>query len=83
MVEYPLKDARDQLGSIVLDVQRTREPAIITRYGHPEAVIVDFEEWQHLEALRDAADLAVVRQRIADGQRAVPLDEAMRDAGAA
>jgi prevent-host-death family protein len=83
MVEYPLKDARDQLGSIVLDVCRTREPAVITRYGQPQAVILDFEEWQHLEALRDAADLTVVRERMADGQRLVPLDEILRDAGAA
>ncbi|HEU4423527.1 MAG TPA: type II toxin-antitoxin system Phd/YefM family antitoxin [Pilimelia sp.] len=64
-------------------MRRTREPAIITRYGQPEAVIIDFEEWQHLEALRDVADLAVVRERMADGQQAVPLDEALRDAGAA
>ncbi|WP_285792302.1 type II toxin-antitoxin system Phd/YefM family antitoxin [Micromonospora sp. NBRC 101691] len=83
MTEYPLKDARDQLGSIVLDVRRTREPAIITRYGQPEAVIVDFDEWQELEALRDAADLAVVRARVADGQQPVALDDALRDLDAA
>jgi antitoxin Phd len=83
MVDYPLKEARAQLGSIVLDVRRTREPAIITRYGQPEAVIIDFEEWQHLEALRDVADLAVVRERMADGRPTVPLDEAVRDLGVA
>ncbi len=83
MTEYPLKDARDRLGSIVLDVGRTREPAIITRYGEPQAVIVDFDEWQALEALRDAADLAVVRERMADGQVPVPLDDALREFGAA
>ncbi|HEX6499758.1 MAG TPA: type II toxin-antitoxin system Phd/YefM family antitoxin [Micromonosporaceae bacterium] len=83
MAEFPLKEAREQLGSIVLDVQRTHEPAIITRYGRPEAVIVDFSEWQELEALRDAADLAVVRERMADGQETVPLDDVLRESGAA
>ncbi|WP_018347593.1 type II toxin-antitoxin system Phd/YefM family antitoxin [Longispora albida] len=83
MTEFPLKDARDQLGSIVLDVQRTREPAVITRYGHPEAVIIGFEDWQELEALRDAADMALVRERMADGQKPIPLDEALRQLDAA
>jgi prevent-host-death family protein len=83
MSEYPLKDARDQLGSIVLEVGRTHEPAIITRYGEPEAVIINFEDWQELEALRDAADLAHVRERMADGQATIPLGDALRDLGAA
>lgn len=79
MTDYSLRGARNRLGSIVLDVQQTREPAVITRYGHPEVVIVSFEEWQELEALRDAADLATVRERTADGQTPVSLDEALRD----
>lgn len=79
MREIPLKDARDQLGSIVQDVQRSHEPTVITRYGRSEAVIIDFEEWQELEAIRDAADMAIVRERMASGEKPVPLDEALRE----
>ena len=81
MREIPLKDARDQLGQLVQDVQRTHEPVVITRYGKPEAVILDFEEWQELDALRDAADVAVVRERRADGSPRVPLSEALKQLG--
>lgn len=75
MTSFPLRDARDQLGQIVDSVRGTQEPAIITRYGQPAAVIVDIDEWRHLEALRDAADAAYIRDRVAAQEPSVPLDE--------
>lgn len=81
MREIPLKEAREQLGNLIMETKRTHEPTVITRYGKSEAVIVDFEEWQDLEAMRDAADLAIVQERMNDGQPRIPLDEVLRNLG--
>ena len=47
MREIQLREAKAKL-SAVIDRARQGEPAIITRHGHPEAVVVGFEEWQRL-----------------------------------
>ncbi len=47
MREIQLKDAKATLSSVVDDAVRGA-PAIITRHGKPEAVVVGFEEWQRL-----------------------------------
>lgn len=47
MREIQLRDAKASLSAVVDDARRG-EPAIITRHGKPEAVIVSFEEWQRL-----------------------------------
>lgn len=78
MSEYALKDARDQLGEIAAQVHRTREPAVITRYGRPEVVVVDIEEWQEIEAARDAADARYIAERIAADEPPVPIEEVIR-----
>ena len=47
MREIQLRDAKASLSAVVDDAVRG-EPAIITRHGKPEAVILSFEEWQRL-----------------------------------
>jgi antitoxin Phd len=47
MRKIQLKDAKATLSSVVDDAVRGA-PAIITRHGKPEAVVVGFEEWQRL-----------------------------------
>lgn len=47
MREIQLRDAKASLSAVVDDALRG-EPAIITRHGKPEAVIISFEEWQRL-----------------------------------
>ena len=47
MREIQLREAKARL-SAVIDQARQGEPAIITRHGHPEAVVLSFEEWQRL-----------------------------------
>ncbi len=47
MREIELKDAEASLSSLV-DGATRGEPSIITRDGKPEAVVVGFEEWEHL-----------------------------------
>jgi prevent-host-death family protein len=47
MREIRLKDAKASLSAVVDEAMRG-EPAIITRYGRPEAVIIGFKEWERL-----------------------------------
>ena len=47
MREIQLRDAKASL-SAVIDEAVHGEPAIITRHGKPEAVILSFAEWQRL-----------------------------------
>lgn len=47
MREIQLRDAKASLSAVVDDALRG-EPAIITRHGKPEAVILSFQEWQRL-----------------------------------
>jgi antitoxin Phd len=47
MREIQLRDAKASL-SAVLDEARRGEPAIITRHGKREAVILSFKEWERL-----------------------------------
>jgi prevent-host-death family protein len=45
--EIQLRDAKASLSAVVDDAVRG-EPAIITRHGKREAVILSFEEWERL-----------------------------------
>ena len=47
MREIQLREAKARL-SAVLDESLRGEPAIITRHGKREAVILSFKEWQRL-----------------------------------
>jgi antitoxin Phd len=47
MREIQLRDAKASLSAVVDDAVRG-EPAIITRHGKREAVILGFKEWERL-----------------------------------
>jgi antitoxin Phd len=47
MKEIQLRDAKASLSAVVDDAVRG-EPAVITRHGKPEAVILGFREWERL-----------------------------------
>jgi antitoxin Phd len=47
MREIQLRDAKASLSAVVDDAVRGK-PAIITRHGKREAVILSFEEWERL-----------------------------------
>jgi antitoxin Phd len=47
MREIQLKDAKATLSSVVDDAVRGK-PAIITRHGKREAVVLGFKEWERL-----------------------------------
>ena len=47
MREIQLRDAKASLSAVVDEAVRG-EPAVITRHGKPQAVIVSFKEWERL-----------------------------------
>jgi antitoxin Phd len=47
MRKIQLKDAKAKLSAVVDQAKRGR-PAVITRHGKPEAVVLGFADWQRL-----------------------------------
>ncbi len=50
MHRIQLRDAKANLSAVVSDAVRG-EPAVITRHGKPEAVILGFKEWERLSRI--------------------------------
>jgi len=50
MREIQLRDAKASLSAVVDEAIRG-EPAVITRHGKRQAVIVGYDEWQRLSAV--------------------------------
>jgi antitoxin Phd len=50
MKEIQLRDAKATLSAVVDDAVRG-EPALITRHGRPQAVVVGYREWQRLSRI--------------------------------
>ncbi len=64
MREIQLRDAKATLSAVIDDAVRG-EPAVITRHGEPEAVVLSFAEWQRLSHVPTFGQLLM----------AAPLDE--------
>lgn len=47
MREIQLRHAKASLSAVIDDAVRG-EPAVITRHGKPQAVIIGYEEWERL-----------------------------------
>lgn len=56
MKEIQLKDAKATLSAVV-DRAVAGEPAVITRHGRKEAVIISFEEYQRLSKVPSFGEL--------------------------
>jgi prevent-host-death family protein len=54
MTTIPLADAKARLSAVLDEVRDTHERVVITRNGHPEAVIMSVSD---LEALEETLDL--------------------------
>ncbi|MEU0091843.1 hypothetical protein [Kribbella sp. NPDC006257] len=62
------------------------EPMIFGDAGHPEGVVIPWEVWQRLDALAYEEDgfahmYETARQRLADPQPSIPLEQAAADIG--
>jgi len=58
-----ITDARSRLADIVRDASMLNEPTVITQNGRPAAVVIGFDEWKELAAIRDARIVARIRER--------------------
>jgi antitoxin Phd len=65
MREIQLRDAKASLSAVVDDAVRG-EPAIITRHGKPEAVVLGFAEWQRLSHVPSFGQLLMAAPLEAD-----------------
>lgn len=73
MEELPLADARNRLSELVADVEKTHARVIITKHGHPAAVLVSPKDLASLEEtldiLSDPEALADIREAEAEYTR--------------
>lgn len=65
MREIQLRDAKASLSAVVDEVKRG-EPAVITRHGKPEVVVVSYEEWQRLSHVPSFGRLLMAAPLTAD-----------------
>jgi len=49
MTSVPLGEAKNRLSEYVTDVERTHDRVLITRHGHPAAVLISPEDLAALE----------------------------------
>lgn len=79
MREIQLRDAKASLSAVVDGAMRG-EPAIITRHGKPEAVILSFEEWQRLSHVPSFGQLLMAAP-LEDGDLPPRNTSPLRDTG--
>jgi prevent-host-death family protein len=66
MTELPLADVRNRLSELVTEVEQTQERVMITKHGHPAAVLISPDDLAALEetldVLSDPDALADIRE---------------------
>ena len=78
MRKIQLRDAKASLSAVVDSVVQGK-PAVITRHGKPEAVILSFEDWQRLSQVPSFGRLlmsAPAGTKRATARNRTPLREA-------
>ena len=56
MREVQLREAKAHFSAVV-DAAEKGEASIITRHGHPAAVVIGYEEWKRLSSVPSFAEL--------------------------
>ncbi len=89
MLEYILgvEEARKNLGNLIADVARKKQPVVITRRTKEKAVLVNYEEYKKLEEMAESAaanDVSLALKRIrrsvaAEGLPIGSVEEAIRE----
>jgi antitoxin Phd len=65
MREIQLRDAKASLSAVVDEAMRGK-PAVITRHGKRQAVVVGYEEWQRLSTVPSFGRLLMTAPMSAD-----------------
>lgn len=73
MTNIPLSEAKTHLTRLLSDVERLGESFVITRSGHPAAVVLSIEEYEGLletlEILADADMMKKIQASLADFEK--------------
>lgn len=75
------REVRDRLAQVI-DTARAGAPTVITNRGRRVAAVVPVELLDEYERLAEAADLAILRERLARvdaGEPTVPLSEVIAE----
>jgi len=80
MQTLPLSEARSALSSIVERVDSTHERVLITRNGHPAAVLISPDDLEALEETLDVLSDSVTMQRLRDGEAAAATGDVLDEA---
>lgn len=82
--QMPLADVKNRLSEVVDRLEREHGRVVITKHGHPAAVVMSVEDLESLEETLDILDsadlLAEIRASLAEASRAEVLskDEALQ-----
>lgn len=77
---FTLKDAQDDLSSLVL--QAKKEPIVITKRGKPESVLISLEQFeQFLDALEEIGDIEAAEIVIKSNNPTIPWEKVKKDLG--
>jgi antitoxin YefM len=68
MTAVPLGEARDRLSEYVADVERTHERVIITRHGHPAAILISPDDLASIEETLEILGTPGASLAIREGQ---------------
>jgi prevent-host-death family protein len=66
MREIQLRDAKASLSAVVDEAMRGK-PAVITRHGKRQVVVVSYEEWERLSAIPSFGGLLTAAPLTTDG----------------
>jgi antitoxin YefM len=84
--QMPLADVKNRLSEVVDRLQREHGRVVITRHGHPAAVVISLEDLESLEETLDVMDSAAllgdIRESLAElgtaDSPALTKEEALR-----
>jgi len=77
--QMPLADVKNRLSEVVDRLEREHGRVVITKHGHPAAVVISVEDLESLEETLDIMDsaalLADIRESLAEPSEAVVLSK--------
>ncbi|MDE2991818.1 MAG: type II toxin-antitoxin system Phd/YefM family antitoxin [Chloroflexota bacterium] len=81
MIEVRVSDARRDFSEHINRVAYGNERIVFTRHGKGVVALVSVADAEILQRLEDAADLAIVRERLEDGDASeyIPHDKVVAD----
>lgn len=81
MTTVAVRAAKDQLSSLLDQVERTHDRVVITRNGLPAGVLMSTDDLEALEETLDVLSSPALVADLAEGRRAVAAGDVVDEAG--